>query len=106
MTAEEIFEEEVSKIEKQQFIKLFYYFNKSKIIDIIKKIQNDAYNQAIDDAAENAMIYQKYYNEYDHKTMFTRWKNKGYPRVDGDGYQYGVDVINIDKESILKLKKK
>ena len=64
----------------------------------------DAYNKAIDDAYENAAIHQKYYNEYDHKTMYMRWKDKGYPRVDGDGYQYGVDVISIDKQSILKLK--
>lgn len=103
--AAKILDSELEKLSPNGFIKMFYKINRSKILDIIKTIQNDAYNQAIDDAVKNAQLHQKYYNEYDHKTMYSRWKDKGYPRVDGDGYQYGVDVITIDKDSILKLKK-
>ena len=78
---------------------------RAQIIVAMKEYAGYMYNQAIDDAVENAQLHQKYYNKYDHKTMYLRWKDKGYPRVDGDGDQYGVDVITIDKDSILKLKK-
>ena len=104
--AAKILDSELEKLNPNSFIQVFYKINRSEILDIIKAIQNDAYNQAIDDALENAAIHQKYYNEYDHRKMYIKWRNKGFPRIDGDGYQYGVDVVSIDKDSILKFKKK
>ena len=52
--AAKILDSELEKLSPNGFIKMFYKINRSKILDIIKTIQNDAYNQAIDDAAENA----------------------------------------------------
>lgn len=48
--------------------------------DIIKKVQKEAYNQAIDDAAKKAKV----------KRFMTR---------------YDYPVYCVDKQSILKLKK-
>ena len=77
------------------------YVNRDAALEAMKKY----YNKAIDDAAENAKQSYKYYDMYDHSTMYNRWKDDGFARTDGDGIQYGVDVVSIDKESILKLKK-
>lgn len=76
-----------------------------EVIFAITEYGKQQWNEAIKLAAEEAQLNKKYYNIYDHKTMYERWKNKGYPRMDGYGSQSGVDVVSIDKQSILKLLK-
>jgi len=76
-----------------------------RILTAIEEYGKQQWNEAIKLAAEEAQLHKKYYNIYDHRVMYERWKNKGYPRMDGYGSQSGVDIVNVDKESILKLLK-
>lgn len=59
----------------------------TKWINIIEKVQKEAYNQAIDDAAKNAITCEDF-EAYTGNT----------------GSEYPASII-VDKESILKLKK-
>lgn len=78
------------------------FTTREELYNIGKQMQIDAIEESVKLCAENAQLHKKYYNIYDHRTMYERWKNKGYPRMDGYGSQSGVDVVSIDKESILK----
>ena len=78
-TPEEILDTELDKlVQKPSFIDLFYKINRYEILSIIKNIQDEAWNEAIEAAAENVEFYRSNEDE----------------RFDG---------INYD--SILKLKK-
>ena len=82
---------------------------KSKILQFnvieewIKQAQEEAVRETVKECAENTKLNHLYYNEWDHKMTYLKLKNSGFPRCDQDGYQYGVDILEIDKNSILSI---
>lgn len=64
---------------------MFYFadnLEKGELIKLIKQVQKDAYNQALEDAAKSAT---------------TRWN--------GEYIEIPINTVVVDKQSILKLKK-
>lgn len=74
-----------------QWIKEYNEDDDKNFYDLIKKVQDDAYNQAIEDASESARASIEYDpNSYCGNT----------------GSEYPADEIAVvNKQSILKLKK-
>ena len=69
---------------------------KEEACNLIREIQNEAYNQALDDAAENALI-----------SLFD-WISGGFKEFKQYSNHYSINdgtYVEIDKQSILKLKK-
>ena len=63
---------------------------------LIREIQKEAYNQAIDDATEKAKV-----------SVFD-WTNDGFKEFKQDSSHYATNdgtYVEIDEQSILKLKK-
>mgnify|MGYP000929328368 CR=1 FL=1 len=65
----------------EEWIKIYKYYHVSE--PMFEEIQKDAWNAAIDSAAENAEVEEKLGNPYDINSAY--WE--------------------VDKQSILKLKK-
>lgn len=65
----------------------------------------EACNQAIDLCAENAKLNHNYYDKDEERALYNEHKDFGFERCDGDGIPYGVDVVELNKESILNTKK-
>lgn len=64
--------------------------------NLIREIQNEAYNQALDDAVENALI-----------SLFD-WISGGFKEFKQYSNHYSINdgtYVKIDEQSILKLKK-
>ena len=69
---------------------------KEEACNLIREIQNEAYNQALDDAVEKARI-----------SLFD-WINGGFKEFKQNSNHYSINdgtYVEIDKQSILKLKK-
>jgi len=71
----------------------------------IERAIQEACNQAIDLCAENAKLNHNYYDKDEERDLYNEHKDFGLERCDGDGIPYGVDVIVLNKESILNTKK-
>lgn len=78
---------------------MFYFVDnleKGELIKLIKQVQKDAWNEALDKAAKSAEIEERNYKKSPFKTL-----NLGQEiSSEYEGVYYGVD-----KQSILKLKK-
>ena len=70
----------------------------------ILRIMREACNQTVDLCAENARTRHDYYDKWDENTAYNDHKDEGFERCDGDGMPYGVDVVTINKQSILDTK--
>ena len=57
--------------------------------------------QVLELAAENAKTSHDYYDKWDENEAYNKHKDFGFERCDGDGIPYGVDVITINKQSII-----
>ena len=68
---------------------------------IIKEIAKEACRQTLELAAENAKTSHNYYDKWDENEAYNKHKDFGFERCDGDGIPYGVDVITINKQSII-----
>lgn len=73
--------------------------------DLVIKAMREACNQTVDLCAENARTRHDYYDKWDENTAYNDHKDEGFERCDGDGIPYGVDVVTINKQSILDTKK-
>ncbi len=99
---------------------MFYFVDnleKGELIKLIKQVQKDAWNEALNKAAENAtVILHKSGKQIEVITPIL--KPQFYEKGNGDlvpqGYaqvgtnrqlKYENEIIIVDKESILKLKK-
>ena len=89
-TPKEWFEEELSGEPLTQ----------ESVIEVIKMVQLEVIEETVKLCAENAEIRHDYY-DYDTPELYNKYKHEGFERCDGDGVQYGVDVVSIDKNSIL-----
>ena len=74
-------------------------FPSRELCSIIKQAQTEAYNQAIDDAANNADIAIK---KKSHHGKYRKWQKV--KEEDVDLFDHEV-MYSVDKQSILKLKK-
>jgi hypothetical protein len=90
--------DEIESVEFNQSDDIFY--RNSIIEELIKRIQLETIEETCKICAENAKIRHDYY-DYDTPELYNKYKHEGFERCDGDGVQYGVDVVSIDKNSIL-----
>ena len=90
--------DEIESVEFNQSDDIFY--RNSIIEELIKRIQLETIEATVKLCAENAKIRHDYY-DYDTPELYNKYKHEGFERCDGDGVQYGVDVVSIDKNSIL-----
>lgn len=90
--------DEIESVEFNQSDDIFY--RKSIIEELIKRIQLETIEETCKICAEKAKIRHDYY-DYDTPELYNKYKHEGFERCDGDGVQYGVDVVSIDKNSIL-----
>lgn len=81
-------------------IGLISYYNTDDVLKVIKEVQIDAYNQALEDAANHAEIAVYKLSKYSKKP---RWKRLKYLE-EVDLFSYDTQS-KVDKQSILKLKK-
>ena len=65
------------------------------------KAMKEACRQVLELAAENAKTSHNYYDKWDENEAYNKHKDFGFERCDGDGIPYGVDVITINKQSII-----
>ena len=65
------------------------------------KAMKEACRQVLELAAENAKTSHDYYDKWDENEAYNKHKDFGFERCDGDGIPYGVDVITINKQSII-----
>ena len=65
------------------------------------KAMKEACKQVLELAAENAKTSHDYYDKWDENEAYNKHKDFGFERCDGDGIPYGVDVITINKQSII-----
>mgnify|MGYP003610371310 CR=1 FL=1 len=65
------------------------------------KAMKEACKQVLELAAENAKTSHNYYDKWDENEAYNKHKDFGFERCDGDGIPYGVDVITINKQSII-----
>ena len=80
-----------------------YEFQRSFDISVsmIKEICINVCRQVLELAAENAKTSHDYYDKWDENEAYNKHKDFGFERCDGDGIPYGVDVITINKQSII-----
>ena len=58
--------------------------------------------EALKEASEKANLHEDYYNEENFSiNELKELANEGYPRKDSFGDIYAVDIVSIDKNSIL-----
>lgn len=72
---------------------------------LIKRAMLEACNQTVDLCAENAKLNHNYYDKDEERALYNEHKDFGFERCDGDGIPYGVDVVELNKQSILDTKK-
>ena len=72
-------------------------YHKFQIINAMR----EACKQVLELAAENAKTSHNYYDKWDENEAYNKHKDFGFERCDGDGIPYGVDVITINKQSII-----
>lgn len=75
------------------------FCNRDRIIAI--NAMKEACKQTLELAAENAETRHNYYDKWDENEAYNKHKEFGFERCDGDGIPYGVDVVTINKQSIL-----
>ena len=68
-------------------------YTKKEVIELLSK--------TLELAAENARTRHDYYDKWDENKAYNKHKDFGFERCDGDGIPYGVDVVTINKQSIL-----
>lgn len=61
----------------------------------------EACRQTLELAAENTKTRHDYYDKWDENEAYNQYKDFGFERCDGDGIPYGIDVVTINKQSIL-----
>lgn len=98
MTAEEkAFRDKIDRVELEELMYDEFYELIAEAIKIGKeKGQEEAYNQAIDDAAKKAKV-----------SLFD-WINGGFKEFKQNSNHYSINdgtYVKIDEQSILKLKK-
>ena len=74
-----------------------FVYHEFQIIQAMK----EACKQVLELAAENAKTSHDYYDKWDENEAYNKHKDFGFERCDGDGIPYGVDVITINKQSII-----
>ncbi len=93
--------EYLDEIESVEFNQSDDIFHRNLVVEeLIKRIQLETIEATVKLCAENAKIRHDYY-DYDTPELYNKYKHEGFERCDGDGVQYGVDVVSIDKNSIL-----
>jgi len=93
-------EQYLEDIKEKYHIGTAWQVTKPYLLEVIKTAQIDAIEETVKLCAENAKIRHDYY-DYDTPELYNKYKHEGFERCDGDGVQYGVDVVSIDKNSIL-----
>lgn len=75
------------------------------ISNMLEETEKQQWNAALDEAAKQVKLTHKYFDKEDNREEFEEYKDHGFIRTDRYGDACAVDVIEVDKQSILKLKK-
>lgn len=77
--------------------------HKKAILEVLKKAQTEAVEETCRVCAKEARMKHFYYDKDDNNDLYNKHLDEGFERCDGDGIPYGVDVLKINKESILSV---
>ncbi len=90
LTEKETYEPEYSTVSKYDALEAMIEFAKLHV------------KAALKEASEKANLHEDYYSEDDFSTNeLKELANEGYPRKDSFGDIYAVDIVSVDKNSIL-----
>jgi uncharacterized protein YqfB (UPF0267 family) len=90
LTGKETYDLEYSTVSKYDALEAMIEFAKLHVEEALKQ------------ASEKANLHEDYYNEENFSiNELKELANEGYPRKDSFGDIYAVDIVSIDKNSIL-----
>lgn len=74
-----------------------------KITNWILTSSKEIITEVLKEAANNSQLTHHYYDEYESREEYLENKDHWTCRCDGDGIPYGVDVYEVNKESITSV---
>ena len=91
----------LEEILKKELIPTVFAGSSEMTFNATLRAMKEACRQVLELAAENAKTSHDYYDKWDENEAYNKHKDFGFERCDGDGIPYGVDVITINKQSII-----